>query len=910
MSVRKKLAIIDGKSVFYRGYYAMGNLSLSDGTPTGGVYGFAAMSLELLKKLKPDYVCVAWDKPKTNIRKRLEILPTYKAGRKAAPEDFYKQIPLLYELLDAFSWPLYELDDYEADDIMHTLSKKAEEAGLETMLITSDLDSLQSVSEHTHVYALKKGFSNIERFDIAAFENKYGISVKQFLDLKSLKGDSSDNIPGVPGVGEKTAAELLQKYKTLDGIYENIALIKPTLATKLEAGKDSAYMSKQVAELYDDAPVDLDLNAMDVKDLDKTCLKHLLQKFEFRSLLKNLPEHMQASDGPELISNNSNISSLRLGNLKIIKDLESANDLEQFSGQKEVVLYVRSRDALGAKPQVVIVANNSQTLAIDCQSLGDDLAQVLSKLRPESVIGHDLKHAFKMLLHFNVELPLIAHDTLIGGFLINSLQRETSITEMAERDLGIETELDNIDPEELISKASMLSVIIQKLSSLQAEQMSELTGLIKVAQEIEWPIIPVLAEMEVAGIKLDTEALKKMSQEFEGIISDIEQQIYGFANQEFNISSPSQLSKVLFEDMNLPTQGIKKGKTAYSTAANELDKLRWTHPIINLITQYREYTKLKSTYVDALPKLVDENSRLHTDFRLTIAQTGRLSSAEPNLQNIPVRTEIGKKIREAFVAGEGNVLVSADYSQFELRLAAAMAGDKELIELFNQDADIHTETAAQIYAISPHEVTPEQRRHAKVINFGILYGMSGHGLSVATGTSEVEAREFLKKYKELRRPIFDYTAGLIEQAKKKGYVETLFGRRRPMPDINSSNFIVRSAAERAAMNMPIQGTEADLMKLAMIEVQERFDQQYGSASVIPAEAGSQSNILSEANQSNKSTSIPRQLLQIHDSIMVECAKEQTEEVEKILKDVMESIYPELPVKLKVDIKSGQNWGEL
>jgi DNA polymerase-1 len=334
--------------------------------------------------------------------------------------------------------------------------------------------------------------------------------------------------------------------------------------------------------------------------------------------------------------------------------------------------------------------------------------------------------------------------------------------------------------------------------------MSELTGLIKLAEDIEWPIIPVLAKMEVTGIKLNAPYLAKMSQEFEGIISDIEQQIYGHAGQEFNISSPSQLSKILFEEMKLSTQGIKKGKTAYSTAAGELDKLRWTHPIINLITQYREYTKLKSTYVDALPKLIDQDSRLHTDFRLTIAQTGRLSSAEPNLQNIPVRTEIGKKIREAFIAEEGNVLISADYSQFELRLAAAMAEDTELVELFNQDADIHTETAAQVYGIAPHEVTPDQRRHAKVINFGILYGMSTHGLSVATGMNLVEAKEFLERYKELRKPLFDYTKGLVELANKQGYVETLLGRRRPMPDIKSSNFVIRSAAERASMNMPIQ----------------------------------------------------------------------------------------------------------
>lgn len=880
MSERKKLAIIDGKSVFYRGYYAMGNLSMADGTPTGGVYGFAAMSLELLKKLQPDYVCVAWDKPKTNIRRRLAIHPEYKAGRKAAPEDFYKQMPLLFELLEAFSWPLYEFDDYEADDIMHTLSKKADKAGLETMLITSDLDSLQSVSEHTHVYALKKGFSNIERFDIAAFEQKYGIKTTQFLDLKSLKGDSSDNIPGVPGVGEKTAAELLNEYGTLANVYENLALIKPTTAKKLEAGRNLAYMSKEVAELYDDAPVDLDLKAMDVQDLDTAKLKALLKKLEFRTLLRNLPEHMQNHDDGEEEQVANGFTDLKLGAVEHITNLNDAKKLSVLSGKTEVVFYGRSADSLGSSPQLFIIGGSEHVFTIDAAMFGNDLSKVLQAFTPKSVVGHDLKHVFKMLLSLRTPLPKIAHDTLIGGFLINSLQRETSLTDMAARDLGLETELDDLSPEELATKAATLCATISQLANQQGEQMSELTGLIKLAEEIEWPIIPVLARMEVEGIELDVTYLAKMSEEFEGIISDIEQEVYGYANQEFNISSPSQLAKVLFEDLKLPTTGVKKGKTGYSTAAGELDKLRWVHPIINLITQYREYTKLKSTYVDALPKLVDSNSRLHTDFRLTIAQTGRLSSAEPNLQNIPVRTEIGKKIREAFVAGKGKELVSADYSQFELRLAAAMAGDTELIELFNEDADIHTETAAQVYGIKNHEVTPDQRRHAKVINFGILYGMSTHGLSVATGMNLNEAKEFLQRYKQLRKPLFDYTAGLIEAAKKKGFVETLFGRRRPMPDIKSSNFVVRSAAERAAMNMPIQGTEADLMKMAMIEVDEK----------LPKGA--------------------RQLLQIHDSIMIECEKSQVKEVEKMLVKVMENIYPKLPVKLKVDVKSGKSWGDL
>lgn len=879
-TARKKLAIIDGKSVFYRGYYAMPNLSTNDGTPTGGVYGFAAMSLELLKKLQPDYVCVAWDKPKTNIRSRLKIYPEYKAGRKPAPPDFYAQIPILHELLRALNWPLLELDDYEADDIMHTLAKKADKAGLETMLITSDLDSLQSVSEYTHVYALKKGFSNIERFDIAAFETKYGIKADQFLDLKSLKGDSSDNIPGVPGVGEKTAAELLQKYITLDGVYENIALIKPTIAKKLEAGKASAKLSKKVAQLYDDAPVELDLKNMDVNECDKTAIKHILQRLEFRSLLRNLPESLRAIDNDEVVSSDASQPTLKLGSIAIINNNNDLSQLEKLDQNDEIVLFGRSAQQQGANPTVLLLADKKTTLVLDLRKVNiqdDRVKRLLSKVK---IVGHDLKSTLKLLINADVKIPTIVHDTLIGAFLINALRREQTLEQFAEADLGISIKLDDLDDDELIEKAAMVSSVIRRLFELQTEQMSELTSLIKLAEKLEWPVIPTLAKMEFAGIKLDTKYLNKMSEQFDDLISDIEQQVYGHADQEFNISSPSQLAVVLFEGLKLPTTGIKKGKTGYSTAAGELDKLRWQHPIINLITQYREYTKLKSTYVDALPKLVDKDSRVHTTFNLTISRSGRLSSTEPNLQNIPVRTEIGKKIRNAFVADKGMSLVNADYSQFELRLAAAMANDEELIELFNQGADIHTETAAQIYDLKGHEVTYDQRRHAKVINFGILYGMSPHGLSIATGMDNAQAKEFVDKYKALRKPVFDYIDRQLEFAKKHGFVETLFGRRRPMPDINSSNYIVRSAAERAAMNMPIQGTEADLMRLAMIELDKK----------LPKGA--------------------RQLLQIHDSIIVECPDEQVDRVEEIMKKTMEEIYPKLNVKLKVDVSHGKNWGEL
>ncbi len=886
---RKKLAIIDGKSVFYRGYYAMPNLSTKDGTPTGGVYGFAAMSLELIKKYDPEYVAVAWDKPKTNIRKRLEIYPKYKAGRKAAPPDFYAQIPILHDLLRAFGWPLYELDDYEADDIMHTLAKKADTAGLDTMLITSDLDALQSISPSVHVYALKKGFSNIEKFDIDYFEQKHGIDVEQFLDLKSLKGDSSDNIPGVPGVGEKTAVQLLKDYKTLDGIYENLVLIKDSIRKKLEAGRDSAYLSRQVAKLYDDAPVDLDLESMDTRDLDVVALKTLLQSLEFRSLLRNLPDYMKVKEDTA----NSDVEYHLAGSIEPLKTIivDDGKKLSKLEVSEEMIVHGLCAGSHGRKPQVIILANDKTAFAIKVDNI--DRQELLAKLSGlRKIVGYDLKSSYKALIDLGLTpLPSVSHDVHVGAFIIDPLRRDYSLGELAFSSLGYESSsLNELSPEELINRAGEFAAAIWALRDFQSESVSELTKVIQLLDQVEWPVIPVLAKMEYEGIALDKGYLSAMSKDLSDKISDIEQTIYGYADNEFNISSPGQLSDILFNKLNLPIEFTKKGKTGnYSTASEVLQKLRGLHPIIEHVEQYREYTKLKSTYVDSLPKLVDANDRLHTTFNLTTAATGRLSSVDPNLQNIPVRTELGKKIRRAFVAGEGNVFVSADYSQFELRIAAALSGDSTMIEAFNNDQDIHRLTAAAVLNINPEEVTKDMRYRAKAVNFGILYGQGPHGLAAVTGMSFSESREFIEKYFLIRPKLKEYMDSLREQAKNKGFVETLLGRRRPTPDVQSSNFMVREAAYRQAINMPIQGTAADLTKLAMVKIQNEIDKNFGKK---------------ELEQ------MPKQLLQIHDSILIECRDQDAELVGKIMKESMESVYPDMGVKIKVDVDQGTNWGEI
>jgi len=866
---KKRLVIIDGKSVFYRGYYAMPNLSTKEGIPTGGVYGFAMLSLEIIKKLNPDYVCVAWDKPKTNIRKRLEIYPEYKAGRKPAPPDFYVQIPLLHEYLKACNWPMYEIDDYEADDIMCSLAKKAEQKGIETIFITSDLDVLQCVSPLTHVYLLKKGLSNIEALDPEAFSGKYGIVPNQFIDLKALKGDSSDNIPGVPGIGEKTAIELLKQYGTLDAIYDNLAEIKSSVKQKLEAGRDLAVLSKNLVTLFDHAPIDLDLDEMDIAKLDAHRLQDLLKKFEFRSLLKQLPEAMRVDSNTE-----QNIFSGEDNPIVIDKIVPLS---EQTIGD-EIVIFSRSKKAIGLEPELILIS--AQPGFVSVLDSFEEIKSSLSKLAQIKIVGHDVKKILQIFIQLGLKAPAVAHDIKVAAFLINSLIRETDLTDLATSELGYEGQSFDSDTDSLKLRAGEITAIIRAITDKQIKKLSDLPQVKRLAQNIEWPVIPVLASMEVTGIKLDSNYLNEMSADFQAKISKIEQKIFEYADSEFNISSPQQLGTVLFDKLKLPTDGVKKGKTGYSTAADVLDKLRPEHPIIDAITEYRELTKLKNTYIDTLPNMVDANNRIHTSFNLTVAATGRLSSNDPNLQNIPVRTELGKSIRKAFVAEKGNVLISADYSQFELRLAAVMSHDSDMIEAFNSGQDIHVLTASQVFGVALEDVTKEMRYQAKAVNFGILYGQTPHGLAAGTGMSYDEARTFINKYFDKRTALMDYIKSLKTKAYQDGYVETLFGRRRPTPDVHSSNFIVREAAYRQAVNMPIQGTEADLMKMAMIELDKK----------LPKSA--------------------RQLLQIHDSILVECSSQDKVEVENILKEVMTSIHPELGIRLEVDISSGSNWGEL
>ena len=759
----------------------MGALSLSDGTPTGGVYGFAAIAMEIVSRLNPTKVVVAWDS-RDSTAKRRQIFPEYKAGRVKPGEDFYAQIPLLIELIGDLGWSFVEVPEYEADDIIGTLSRQADEAGdFETYIISSDLDMLQIVDANTHMWRILKGFSKIEEINVAEVEEKYGIKKSQFLDLKALKGDASDNIPGVPGVGEKTAAKLLNEYGNLDGVYEHLDEVKGSLHNKLEVGKESAYMSYKLAEIRFDAPVLL-AEIPDFK-FDQEKVIEGLKKLDFYSLIRKFDFN---EIKPEKIKINDN-----------------------FEIDKNLIVDWDVKGLMHEKPEVA--------------------EEILEQKKPYWDLGQ-------------------------AEFLLNPLAREQMTLFEAET------------PEEVYQR--------------QRAEFAKLPKLEKVYQEFDLPLIPILYKMEKKGMLIDREYFAKLRKEYATEVERLEREIWKLAGREFNVNSPVQLSEVLFGDLGLPVKGIKKTTRGYSTGAKELAKLYDLHPVISKIIEYREVSKLLSTYITPMPDLADTEGRIHTTFTQNVTATGRLSSKDPNLQNIPVRTEEGKRIRAGFVAPVGKVLVSADYSQFELRLAAALAGDEALMDDFNRGVDIHTKTASEAFDVPMDRVTKDQRRAAKVINFGILYGMSVKGLAEAAKMPIGEAKQFIDNYFKLRAPIKGYLDGVLRQAREEGYVETYYGRRRPTPDVKSSNFVVRQAAERAAANMPIQGTEADLMKRAMILVDKK----------LPEGA--------------------KLTMQVHDSLIVECEAKLANEVAKILQTEMEAVAPELMVKLAVEVTKGENWGEL
>ncbi len=915
---RSRIAIFDGHALLHRGFHAIPYLSTKDGTPTNGVYGFTMMLLNAIKELQPEYVVVAWDMPGKTFRH--DMYKDYKGTRKETDADLVPQFDVTRNLLDVFEIPVIGVEGYEADDVIGTLAAQHKNTH-DVVIVTGDMDELQLVDEHVRVYTLRRGFSDTVLYDVKAVEERYGVNPEEFLVTKALKGDSSDNIPGVKGIGEKTATDLVQKYKTLEGIYKNLDELKPAVRKRLEEGKEDAYHSLELSRIVCNVEFEFDLEKARLHRFNRDKVVQLFTELEFRSLIAKLPKNQQEdARQPNLFDEIYGVEKqpqkllrdhLKTAKYEIVQDRDALEKLAKALSTQKVIAFDTETTGLNVMTAGLVglsfswKSGEAYYVPVGHTS-GDQLsvATVLDVLGPilESSeigkVGHNIKYDYQIMRQAGVQMQGIVFDTMIAAFLLSPVGRAQTLSGLALSELGIEmieiTEL--IGPkgkgqktfaEAEIAEAGQYAAedadITWRLYEVLRPRLGEIGKLTEVGETLEWPLIPVLGDVELTGVTLDTDFLAKFSARLAKRLAEVQKQIWDYAEGEFNIASTQQLKSILFDKLKIEHSDLKKGKTGISTAATELEKLRGRHPIIELIFEYREITKLKSTYVDALPLLVNESDgRIHTSYNQTIAQTGRLSSSDPNLQNIPVRTPLGREIRKAFVAEKGKVLVAADYSQIELRLAAAMAGDTQMIEDFKSGIDIHTLTAAQMHGVKPEEVTKEQRYGAKTINFGVLYGMNTHGLSVATGMSYEDSKAFIDRYFELRRGVADYIRRIKKQAHDEGYTETLYGRRRPCPDVKSSNFIVRSAAERQAVNMPLQGTAADMMKIAMIQLAPKLDQLSGSAHMI---------------------------LQIHDELIVECDAKLRDEVAKVMKETMEGVI-KLEVPIVVEIETGKDWGEL
>ena len=912
----KKFVIIDGNAIIHRAYHALPPLTAKDGTMVNAVYGFTSMLLKVINGIQPEYLAVSFDVAGGTFRD--EIYKDYKATRVKADQDLYDQIPLCHEIVEIFDIPIYTRKGYEADDVIGTVAHKlkSESPKLQTIIITGDMDILQLVDDNTKVHALRKGMSDIVIYDAKTVKEKYGFGPEHVIDYKALRGDTSDNIPGVRGIGDKTAKELISKFGSLENIYKKYkddTTLKPNVIKKLEEGKEDAKMSKKLATIIKDVKkLNFKLEDCAVKKFDTAKISELFKKFEFYSMLKRVPGIKNSSSSFPTRGGQRGVLAKKKKlieiNSKNFSDLEKELTKQKTFACKEIIsgTDILTSDLLSL---VFVTPDNFYHLKLDSNKSWQSIFQN----EDYTIVGHNLKQLIKALMHHSCESrnlttkkdprfreddALISSklfDVMISSHLLNSSTRAHDLksillreTDEEAKSISDQTSLFGPEPEAI---AHDLYLLLEVKNKHEAElEKTENLGLF---QKIEMPLIPVLAEMELNGIAVDKKTLSKLSKQVGDEIKRLTKKIHSEAGEEFNIASSVQLRDILFEKLGLPTQGIKKGKTGYSTADPELDKLLEKHDIISLIKEYRELAKLQNTYVDVLPGLVNKKTnRIHTTFNQAVTTTGRLSSSEPNLQNIPNRTALGREVRKAFIAEPSNVLISADYSQIELRIVASLAKDKKMLEIFQRGEDIHTATAAAINGVKISEVTKDMRYAAKEVNFGVLYGMGVYGLSWRTKIPTWQAKEFIDKYFSEFAGVKKYLDETIKFAHEEGYVETLFGRRRYIPELLSGNYQLKNAGERMAINMPIQGTAADLMKLAMIEVHNKISQLYHSRE--------------DENPENKNV---RMILQVHDEIVLEVKKDQTEEISKLVEEAMKNVV-ELRVPIEIHVKIGQKWGEL
>lgn len=872
--MKKKLILIDGNSIAYRAFFALPLLSNDKGVHTNAIYGFTMMLMKILEEEKPSHLLVAFDAGKTTFRH--STFKEYKGGRQKTPPELSEQFPLVRQLLDTYGISRYELENYEADDIIGTLAGQASKEDFEVKVISGDRDLLQLVDDRITVSMTKKGITEVEEFTPTAIFEKYEITPEQIIDMKGLMGDKSDNIPGVPGIGEKTAIKLLKQFETVEGLYEHLDEVSGAkLLQNLSENKEQALMSKQLATINTNSPIELTVNDTILPEADMKKVAEFYKSLGFTSLLAKL-------DVAELTEELEEIS------YEIIDSIEEKHLVDQSSLIIEMIGENYHTEAI----QGFGLSNENGHFFIPTTiGLESDLFKNWLENERATKNVYDAKGAYVALKWKGISLRGVNFDPLLASYIYDPAQSNKEFADLvngkidfsiqtAESIYGKGAKQTQPSTEVLAEYIVRKAIAISKLKDILEESLRK-NSQYELLTELELPLTFILGDMEFEGVTVREETLRKMGSELANTLKDLEEKIYDLAGEKFNINSPKQLGVILFEKLNLPSG--KKTKTGYSTSADVLERLESEHEIIRLILHYRQVGKLNSTYVEGLLKVINESdSKVHTRFNQVLAQTGRLSSIDPNLQNIPIRLEEGRKIRKAFVASKKDwVIFAADYSQIELRVLAHIAQDDNLMDAFKNDFDVHTKTAMDVFHVSAEEVTSNMRRQAKAVNFGIVYGISDYGLSQSLGITRKEAANFIEKYFASFPKVKDYMTDIVQKAKIDGFVSTILNRRRYIPEITSSNFNIRGFAERTAMNTPIQGSAADIIKKAMILLDERLKAEKLQAKLI---------------------------LQVHDELILEAPQEELAILEKLVPEVMEHAV-ELLVPLKVDYNSGESWFE-
>jgi DNA polymerase-1 len=905
----ERLLVLDSNSLIYRGYFAIPPLTTTKGELVNAAFGFASILLKVIQEYPPQHIAACFDLPVPTFRKERDA--TYKATRKPMPDDLRPQFERCKEFLDKFGVPMYSLPGYEADDVIGALGKQAESAGLDTLILSGDLDTLQLVTPRVRLMTTRQGFQNTVIYDEAKIFERFGLRPDQMVDYKALKGDPTDNIPGVPGVGEKTAAKLIADHGSVEGVYENLGKLTPKLRAALEVNREQVLHSREMSRIVTDLPVTLDLDRTRRGAYDRATVIELFRDLEFRSLIPRLPPAdgniaaplptptlFPVESGRGAAAASSGAGQLSLGltgpvsapvEVALLADADAAAYLvrARAAGRIAVFADVDSEREPRLFGLGLALEESCCYLAVG-GSLPPPIVELLGDPRVGKLV-HDAKTARRALRRAGADLQGVEMDTVIASYLTNASRRQHLLDDLATERLSLEIPtlpvpdrrhkdvLPTLD--ERLARGGTSAVATLRLAELFRKDLDRL-GLASLFQKIELPLVDVLVQMEEAGVSVDTRYLAKLAADFTAEVARVEREAYLAVGHDFAINSPKQLQELLFTELKLP-RGRRTG-TGYSTDAAVLEELRGAHPVIDKILEYREVEKLRSTYAEGLGPLIDRDGRIHTTFNQTVASTGRLSSQSPNLQNIPIRTPLGRRIRRAFVAGGADrTLLAADYSQIELRVLAHVSADPALVDAFRSGADVHTRTAAAGFGVPESAVTREQRSVAKMLNFGIVYGMSDFGLAWRMGMQREEAAQFIdeyfKRYALVRRYVMETKSFALEQ----GYVETLLGRRRYIPDMASSNGAVRGAAERMAINMPIQGTAADIMKIAMVKVHERLrDAAWASA-----------------------------VLQVHDELVFDVDRGRVDDLADLVRTEMGGAY-ELDVPLVVDVRAGDNWDEM